>query len=209
MLETYTNPTELTRSRLPGASGLAVDREFEDVLADYGLNRDDANLNELVVPSGSVLRLSDLVKPHLRQSADAADLKRWVGLSDAFIDANPGLEMPEPPARPWTGHTAASLEALSAEQLSDVQRATENYLFGNSKLARSYKPAIEAFYGPFEVALYLIPRIVIEPGARLEVNGRPTALLCEQFIIQAGGALDLKTIARLWIHELEKRTITH
>ena len=86
MLETYTNPTELTRSRLPGASGLAVDREFEDVLADYGLNRDDANLNELVVPSGSVLRLSDLVKPHLRQSADAADLKRWVGTSGPTLD---------------------------------------------------------------------------------------------------------------------------
>lgn len=209
MLETYTNPTELTRSRLPEASGLSVNREFDDVLADYGLDRSEANIDELVVPSNSVVRLSDRVQPHLRTSANVADLKRWVGLSDSFIDAHPGLEMPEPPSRPWTAGHATTLAELTSDQLKDVQLATESYLFGNSEIARGYKQAIETFYGPFEVELYLIPRIVIEPGGRLEVTGRPTALLSEQFTIHSGGALDLKTIARLWVRELEKRTITH
>lgn len=209
MLETYTNPTELKRSRLPEASGLSVNREFDDVLADYGLDRSQANIDQLVVPSNSIVRLSDQVQPHLRASANVADLKRWVGLSDSFIDAHPGLEMPEPPSRPWTAEQATTLADLNPEQLKDLQLATESYLFGNSEIARSYTQAIETFYGPFEVELYLIPRIVIEPGGRLEVSGRPTALLSKQFTIHSGGALDLKTIARLWVRELEKRTITH
>jgi hypothetical protein len=187
-----------------------LDRSFDVTLAAYGLDVHEP-LPSLVIPAGKRIALSELMTPVLRTTADIAQYKEWIGLSDALAANDvPHDGLPALPRNPWPkGRIVASLDELTASELADVQAAANHYLWGDSRLVRSYKEALERFYGPFEAGVYVVSRLVIESGASLAVEGRPAVLLCDSLELHDGGSLALYTVTRMWVQALNKLSIVH
>ena len=159
---------------------------------------------ELVVRAGERLLLSEVMTPEVRSTTDVALFKQWIGTDDRLIEEHPMEGLPELPSREWPENRVADPAVLSAEEWADLQRAAKAYLFGHSKLVESYKPAIEVFFGPFEADVYVLDRLVLEPGATLIVDRRPVSLLIDSVTLHPGAAIRLHTIAKLWIRHCEK-----
>jgi len=207
MLEVL-SPREILGPELREPRRYSLDRSFDDTVAAYGLRSSDAI--SLTVPAGARLALSDLATPVLRATADIAQYKEWIGLSDALVEQETLEGLPALPKHAWPqDRIVGSLDDLTAEELADVQAAANTWLWGDSRLVRSYKGALERFYGPFEVDVYLVSRLIVEPGAALVVSGRPTALLCDSIELHDGGSLALHTVTRTWVQALHKLSLVH
>lgn len=204
------SPREIYGPELRESRRFSLDRSLADTLAVYGLGVSDAVVPSLVVPANERLVLAEVATPVVRKTADIAQYKEWIGLENALIDEAALEGLPALPRHAWPqGRTPTTLDDLSAAELADVQAAANTYLWGDSRLVRSYKEALDLFYGPFEVDVYVIDRLVIEPGASLIVADRPTALLCNAIELHDSGALKLYSITRMWVQTLNKLSIVH
>jgi len=201
------SPREILGPELREPRRYSLDRTFDDTLAVYGLRNSDAI--SLTVPAGQRLVLSEIAMPVLRATADIADYKEWIGLSDAHVEQETLEGLPALPRHAWNGRIVDTLDDLTADELADVQAAANTFLWGDSRLVRSYKGALERLYGPFEVDVYVVSRLVVEPGAKLVVSGRPTALLCDSIELHDGGSLLLHTVTRTWVQALHKLSLVH
>jgi len=204
MVELRTAGQQLVEPDLDRILGWSRSHTFEEALALYGIAPAEVVTPELIVRAGERVVLSEVMRPSVRGTADAAVFKRWIGLDDSLIEEQPMDGLPDVPQRAWPEGRVIGLDTLSDDEWGDVQLAAKAYLFGHSRLVESYKTPIEQFFGPFEADVYVIPRLVIEPGATLVVDRRPTAMLVDSLTLHEGGAIHLLTIARLRVQTLRK-----
>jgi hypothetical protein len=121
------------------------------------------------------------------------DVKELIGFNNEIIENG---QMPQPPIprEEWSLGTDFDRETLCCENLTNLQQAAYAYVYGNSNLiSLKYKNAINYYYQPFEIAVYAGCNLVIEPGAELEVDGKPAFLLFDHIDIRDGGHITLKT----------------
>lgn len=206
MLEVSIAPQEILATDLLGQIEAGGGRSFAQALAAYDLSPRDAQLPELVVRTGESLVLRQRLTAHPRSTAEVATFKRWIGTDDATVEHWPPGALPELPSRDWPSGRAVELDVLGEGEWADVQRAARAYLFGHSKMVASYERVIERFYAPFEADVFVLPRLVVEPGATLVVSGRPTALLVGELLLHEGGSIQLKTIVKAWVESLTRFT---
>jgi hypothetical protein len=166
---------------------------------------------DLTIQSGQALMLSEeagpgsAVEPILRETRALDVFKAWIGVAD--IDYPPGsplLTRWPCPEQPWNGRLVSRHEELTPGEQEDVELAAKAYIFGNSSLVQSYRPAIEACCGPFRARIYPIRRLTVMPGARLAVTGEPAILLVEELTIYETGQIALYAVARTEIGTLRK-----
>ena len=208
MLELPREPADIRawESVLPIASGA---ESLEAMLERYGLSLTSAQAQQLVVRAGETVVLSEALPAHMRRTADVAVAKEWIGLPDSLIDLYPLRGLPEAPLTAWPSGRHADPSTFSAAEAEDVRRATNTYLFGDSRRVPSYKTALEELFGPFEVDVYFVPHIEVEAGATLLVRGRPHAILADTITIQPGGRIELRAICKAWIGSMRKLSLVH
>jgi len=180
---------------------------FHDALTVYGLTRADMELDELIVRRGQTVVLRERLTGHPLETSSVAQFKEWIGLSDAIIERHPLEGLPELPRAEWTRGRVIDPTALTDDEWEDVQRATNAYLFGHSGLVAGYREVIELLYGPFAADVFALPRIVVECGGTLVVNGRPAAILAEDFELHEGGDVRLYTVTSMSVESLQKLSI--
>ena len=178
-----------------GTPGL--DRRLEELgVPKRSLQRD------LVVPAGAHLELSterpSALEPQLRVTPSLEQYKQWIGRQDRAEH-----DLGAAPA-PLRTELADDLQSLDADQLADLERAGQIYLFGDSRQVASYRRSLERLRGPFRAALYAARRVVIEVGARLSVSGDPAILLIEELVLQGSGQLVTTTPTHATFAHLEK-----
>jgi len=208
MLEVV-SPREIAGSELRESRSFSIDRSFDETVAAYGLTTSIA-VPSIIVPPREQVVLSNIATPVLRKTADIAEFKEWIGMSNALIEQEPLDGLPALPKNAWpSGRVIASLDGLSAAEVADVEAAANAYIWGDSRLVRSYKETLDRVYGPFEVDVYVVSKLVVDAGATLLVSGRPTAILCESIELHDGSSLRLHAVTRMWVQSLRKLSIVH
>jgi hypothetical protein len=192
---------------LSAAGGI---RAFNAVVKRFGVSAEDFT-PEVTIQPGQVLTLSDNagsttpVDPILRETRALDVYKSWIGVADAdYPPGSPSLTHWPCPERPWNGRPISRETDLTPGEWVDVELAAKAYIFGNSRLVQSYRPAIEACCGPFRTFIYPIRRLTVMPGARLVVTGEPAILLVEDVIIHESGQIAFYAVARVEIGALRK-----
>ena len=192
---------------LSAAAGIPA---FNAVVKRFGVSAEDFT-REVTIQPGQVLTLSDnagsmsLVDPILRETRALDVYKSWIGVADAgYPPGTPFLTRWPCPNQPWNGRPISREADLTPEERADVELAAKAYIFGNSSLVQSYRPAIEACCGPFRTFIYPIQLLTVMPGARLVVTGGPAILLVEDVIIHEAGQIAFYAVARVEIGALRK-----
>jgi hypothetical protein len=195
------SPTPQAALGFADLAPLAERGSLEAALARFGLTGLPEAAGRLHLTAGTELALGQApIGAWVRQTLHTNDidvLKRWIGRAD-----DEGMEQADLPSGEWTGPALARHE-LSPEQLVDVEKAAHIYLYGDSRLVRSYREVLESSFGTVEVDLWMGDKLVIETGASLLLR-RPTALLVREVEIHEGGNLYLYNVASLALGTLRK-----
>lgn len=186
---------------LPGAWPIAGPVLLES-LTDLARRKCLFGLSEspdLLVPVGKVVELNDKsVRTIVTSSVD--EYKDWIGRPDAQAD-NHAWAMP---TQHWSGRRFADKAQLSAVEAENIEKAGWVYLFNDSRLVSSYAQAIEDYNGVFEASLYHFRRVIVQPGARLVLRGRPALLLIDELEVQGSGQLETYTTCHASLGHVRK-----
>jgi len=161
----------------------------------------------LVVESGQTLALvPDASCPLFRNLLTTPDLdqfKKWLGVPNALIESG---KYQAPAALPHTSpkQLEKAKDQLSTEELAELKRAHDYFLFGRSDLVEDYRDALCMYYSPFQAALYVGRQVEIMPGACIEVLDAAAILFVDRLVIHAGGNLKIFTPAKVRINTLHK-----
>ena len=181
---------------------------FQDALNAYGMTRADVEVDELIVRRGETLVLRERLTGRPLETGSVTQFKEWIGLADSIAERYPLEGLPELPRAELARDRIIDPATLTDGEWEDVQRAASAYLFGHSALVAGYREAIELLYGPFAADAFALPRIVVECGGTLVVNGRPAAILSESLELHEGGDIRLHTVTRMSVESLHKLSIT-
>jgi hypothetical protein len=183
-----------------------IDDEYAGALARYGIEPAMVGDSPLVVEPGVNLALSATapcgIFSRKLDTQDVDQFKAWIGVPDDLIVEGQYLAPKKFPSGIWSPSLEGARETLTDAQWSDLESATQYYLFGNSALVSQYRQAIVRHWAPFEAAVYAASRIEILPGASVCVTGYPAALIFREVVIHHGGAIKLYTPARMLVQHL-------
>lgn len=183
-----------------------VHDEYVAALARYGLEQAVVGDSPLVIQPGVTVTLSGAAPCELfswkLETRNVDQFKNWIGIPDQLILEGQYIAPNELPEGLCSPALAGPREALTDAQWTDVQRAANYYLFGNSAVVSEYRQAITRHFAPFQAVVYAAARLEILPGATVRVNGYPAALIFRELVIHHGGAIKLHTPARMLVQHL-------
>lgn len=187
-------------------------QEFELNLAEYKLNRiSDVHREQLIVKSGSNLVISTTLdseesfQPCLRTTNNLDQFKAWIGMSDSLFEQGVFSQTEDLPLKSWTPKPVTDKSKLTPTEQQEIERASYNYIFGNSKLVESYKEIVETLHAPFEIAVCAIKKVVIEPGSSLIIQGsRPAVLIFGELEIIEDGQVKIYAPTNMTVQKLCK-----
>lgn len=81
----------------------------------------------------------------------------------------------------------SSAMRLAAAEIDTIRAAARTYLRGDQKLVAEYKPAVEAYFGVFQIAVWLCLTIRVKKNSTLSLGPGVNNLTAYQIIIEEGG----------------------
>lgn len=151
--------------------------------------------------------------PIVRSTNDIDELKSWIGVPDlqgrrgCGVDREHSREMAEirklldekpkaDPEKAAEGATAAARTPLLAKlrtsenagaKFDSIRAHARAYLYGNSGGMASVKPVLEAVFAPFQVFVWLFPKVKVRSGATLLFGTGANVLTASELEIEEGG----------------------
>jgi len=196
--------------------GSIIDDSRESVgiatnLSRFGLDHRHLVDSLIVAPQTTVdLSTQDdrdsAIKPILINTDRLDVFKSWIGSSDVVVASDPALANHyQLPGAEWNGRRLSDSGRLSAEEISEIEKACRVYLFGDSSRVESYRQVIEFLYAPFVAAVYAVRKVTIKSGGRLVVTGKPTILLFDELELFSPGVLVTYTVCNASIGRFQKK----
>ena len=78
---------------------------------------------------------------------------------------------------------------LKSAELDTLRAAARNFIHGDPKLVEGFRPAIEAYFGEFQIAIWLKTRIIIKKNATLTLGTGVHNMTAYELIIESGGRI--------------------
>lgn len=78
-------------------------------------------------------------------------------------------------------------EKLNADELNTLRAAARTFIHGDAALVEEYRPAVEAFFDVFQVAVWLPLRIVVKKNSTLTLGPGVHNLTAYEMVVEEGG----------------------
>lgn len=78
---------------------------------------------------------------------------------------------------------------LNAVEVDTIRAAARTYIHGDKKVSEAFKPAIEAYFGEFQIAVWLKKKIVVKKNATLTLGTGVHNLTAYELVIEPGGRI--------------------
>lgn len=161
--------------------------DLEERLARYGLQGDMHVSGSLTVPPNSQLSLTrrtDDAGTHLTlRTDDLAQMKAWIGVPDAALDAN----VPSPPIPPCPVSRDKPSHHLTPDEWGALHNAGRAYVYGPSHLVEEHRPAIERLLAPFEVAVHIYLTLDVYGALIFDDGDQAVVLIASTINFHPGG----------------------
>lgn len=182
---------QVEATNLVGASSISFQKVslFDAAFCELGIDSTEETAELLVVPSGQTAFLTtegdqSALPARLIKLESIAKVKELIGFDDELFEQDKMSE--PPPPGDWLLVTAKPSSQIDIMQLQQAHRFVYGLL---TEINAEELAAIDQSLAPFELAVYAIRKLIIEPKAILEVTGKPALLLCESLEICGGGQL--------------------
>lgn len=78
---------------------------------------------------------------------------------------------------------------LKSDEVETIRAAARNFIHGDLKLVEGFKPVIEAFFGEFQIAVWLKTRIVVKRNSTLTLGAGVHNMTAYELVIEPGGRI--------------------
>jgi len=76
---------------------------------------------------------------------------------------------------------------LKSSEIDTIRAAARNFIHGDVNMVEGFKPALEAFFGEFQIAVWLKTNIVVKKNSTLTLGTGVHNMTAHELIIESGG----------------------